>query len=153
MLSLIAKLGLAVYLASLFKLNARHLKNIFIAVLIVWATDYFYTDLEILLVAKGSGNAQDALLYAFLFKYLVMISAAIWGLVHLMRLSVTEKGVKKKLGLKEVPAHEFAEIKELLRNRDMAEAAVAEKADIFSRLEDTKKYPKLKTRADSLYER
>lgn len=157
MLNLIAKLGLAVYLASLFKLNARHLRNILIAVLIVWAADYFYADLanffEAINANKVPGNVQGALFYALLFKYLIMVSAMIWGFAHLMRLSLTEKSVQKKLGSKEVPEHEFAEVKEILRNREMAEAAVAEKADTFKQFEDMQKYPKLKTRADRLYER
>ena len=149
MFKLISKIGFVIYLRSFLNLNSNHIKKILFSLFIFLVINYFYSDLQEFLRETN----PDKLIYALVFKYAILIPVFIWAFISFMNLRLTEEGLKEKLNSLKTSNKKNSELNKTLENYEMVKKAIEQKEDVFKKYEDIDKYPKLKTRADQLYEK
>ena len=137
MLKLISKIGFILYLRSFVHLNSRRIYFLFISFCIFLFINYFYSDLQGLLREIN----PSYLIYALVFKYLVLIPIFIFAFFNFINLCFTEETLgKDRL------------VNRTIKDLEISKDSIEKKEDTFKKFEDISKYPKLKSKADRLYE-
>ena len=148
MFKLISKLGFIVFAITLLKLNSREIKRIFISILLIILTSFFYSDLTDIFKETYPEN----LFLLLISKWVIILLIGFWGIRNILRLKLSEKGLKEKLFSSSKQSPDLDEIKELLLKEEAQIKGLKKREDFFKELEDLKKYPKLKTGSEKIYE-
>ena len=85
-------------------------------------------------------------------KWVIILLLGYWGIKNILRLKLSEKGLKEKLFSSSKQSPDLDEIKELLLKEEAQIKGLKKREDFFKELEDLKKYPKLKTGSKKIYE-
>ena len=110
MFKLISKLGFIVFAITLLKLNSREIKRIFISILLIIFTSFFYSDLTDIFKETYPEN----LFLLLISKWVIILLIGFWGIRNILRLKLSEKGLKEKLFSSSKQSPDLDEIKELL---------------------------------------
>tara|TARA_B100001179_G_C18500534_1_gene364104 strand:- start:42 stop:491 length:450 start_codon:yes stop_codon:yes gene_type:complete len=148
MFKLISKLGFIVFAITLLKLNSREIKRIFISILLIILASFFYSDLTDIFKETYPEN----LFLLLISKWVIILLIGFWGIRNILRLKLSEKGLKEKLFSSSKQSPDLDEIKELLLKEEAQIKGLKKREDFFKELEDLKKYPKLKTGSEKIYE-
>ena len=148
MFKLISKLGFIAFAITLLKLNSREIKRIFISILLIILTSFFYSDLRDIFKETYPEN----LFLLLISKWVIILLLGYWGIRNILRLKLSEKGLKEKLFSSSKQSPDLDEIKELLLKEEAQIKGLKKREDFFKELEDLKKYPKLKTGSEKIYE-
>ena len=148
MFKLISKLGFIAFAITLLKLNSREIKRIFISILLIILTSFFYSDLRDIFKETYPEN----LFLLLISKWVIILLLGYWGIRNILRLKLSEKGLKEKLFSSSKQSLDLDEIKELLLKEEAQIKGLKKREDFFKELEDLKKYPKLKTGSEKIYE-
>ena len=148
MFKLIAKLGFIAFAITLLKLNSKEIKRIFISILLIILTSFLYSDLRDIFEKTYPEN----LFLLLISKWVIILLLGYWGIKNILRLKLSEKGLKEKLFSSSKPSLDLEKIKELLLKEEAQIKGLKKREDFFKELEDLKKYPKLKTGSKKIYE-
>lgn len=148
MFKLISKLGFIAFAITLLKLNSREIKRIFISILLIILTSFFYSDLRDIFKETYPEN----LFLLLISKWVIILLLGYWGIRNILRLKLSEKGLKEKLFSSSKQSPDLDKIKQLLLKEEAQIKGLKKREDFFKELEDLKKYPKLKTGSEKIYE-
>jgi len=148
MFKLIAKLGFTAFVITLLKLNSREIKRTFISVVLIILTSFLYSDLKDIFETSYPENPFLLLIS----KWIIILLLGYWGIKNILRLKLSKKGLKEKLISSSKPSLDLEKIKELLLKEEAQIKGLKKREDFFKELEDLKKYPKLKTGSEKIYE-